>query len=331
MLGRDPPPALAPCTLADGAGLRLSKCEPEASRRWRAASPESKGVCEGTPLALPGRRLTASCTTALVRHGSRFASLAGCSAQLMREFVGDTPTPPAGRCAPAPRSGCVLPLPASPWGWRGCYSRGVITEPELIEAPSERGPVRALFHAPRPGRPVVAMVGGFDGGFDGPADGIFAVLAADLGEHGIGALRVDFRDRRSPGVVDDGACDVRAAMAEVRRRGGQRFALLGHSFGAAVMITVAAEDEDVVAVVALSTQTVGVEGTPRIAPRPLLLVHGLEDIRLPPACSRYVYSIAGEPKELVLLEGTRHSLRQRKDDLRGLVVDWLVEKLAAYV
>ncbi len=184
-----------------------------------------------------------------------------------------------------------------------------------------------MYHPPEPGLPAVAMVGGFDGGFDGPADGIFAVLATDLSEHGIGALRVDFRDRYSPGIVENGAMDVEAALDEARRRGVERFALLGHSFGAAVMITVAAHRDDVVAVVTLSTQTAGVADTPRIAPRPMLIVHGLEDIRLPPDCSRYVYGLAGEPKQLVMLEGARHSLRQRKDDLRQLVRDWLVEKL----
>lgn len=201
------------------------------------------------------------------------------------------------------------------------------SEPELLSIPSGRGPVRALFHPPAGAGPVVLMVGGYDGGFDGPADAIFPTLAADLSRHGIGALRVDFRDRRSPGVVADGARDVLAALAELRRRGVQRFALLGHSFGAAVMITVAAMTPDVVAVVALSTQTAGATGAGHVSPRPLLLVHGLEDQRLSPDCSRYVYAIAGEPKELVLLEGARHSLRQRREDLRRLVLDWLVDRL----
>jgi pimeloyl-ACP methyl ester carboxylesterase len=199
---------------------------------------------------------------------------------------------------------------------------------ELITVPSARGPVRAIYHAPAPGGPVVIMVGGYDGGFDGPADGLFPTLADDLGERGIGALRVDFRDRRAPGVVEDGALDVKAGIEELERRGIDKVGLLGHSFGAAVMITVAADTPSVVAVVALSTQTVGVSGAGRISPRPLLLIHGLDDIRLSPDCSRYVYALAREPKDIHLLEGARHSLRQRREDVRALVRDWLIDKLA---
>ena len=65
-----------------------------------------------------------------------------------------------------------------------------------------------------------------------------------------------------------------------------------------------------------------------MAPRPLLLIHGEEDRRLPPDCSRYVYRMAGEPKELVILPGTRHSLRQRREELRELLRRWLVDKLS---
>ncbi len=81
--------------------------------------------------------------------------------------------------------------------------------------------------------------------------------------------------------------------------------------------------------VTLSAQTAGAMDAPRLAPRPLLLIHGLDDVRLSPDCSRYLYSIAGEPKRLVLLEGARHSLRQSADEVRALVRDWLIEHLAS--
>jgi alpha/beta superfamily hydrolase len=188
--------------------------------------------------------------------------------------------------------------------------------------------VAALYHHPVGGGAVAICVGGFDGGFDGPADGLFPALAEDLEPHGIGVMRVDFRDRSSPGVVVDGASDVMAAVEELRRRGVDRIGLVGHSFGAAVMIHVAARTAEVKTVVTLSAQTAGAMDAPSLAPRPFLLIHGLDDIRLSPDCSRYLYSIAGEPKKLVLLEGARHSLRQRSREVLALVRDWLVADLA---
>jgi pimeloyl-ACP methyl ester carboxylesterase len=204
-----------------------------------------------------------------------------------------------------------------------------VADPEQISIPSPRGPVRAIYHAPGEGGAVVLCVGGFDGGFDGPADGLFPNLAEDLGPHGIGVLRVDFRDRRAPGIVADGASDVRAAIEAMKGRGVRRFGLVGHSFGGAVMITVGAEAPEVETVVTLSTQTAGALDAPKLAPRPLLLIHGLDDTRLSPDCSRYIHAIAGEPKRLVLLPGARHSLRQSAGEVRRLVCKWLLETLPA--
>jgi pimeloyl-ACP methyl ester carboxylesterase len=45
----------------------------------------------------------------------------------------------------------------------------------------------------------------------------------------------------------------------------------------------------------------------RIAPRPLLLVHGAENALHSPAEARSLYELAGEPKEIVLLEGLGHT------------------------
>lgn len=203
-----------------------------------------------------------------------------------------------------------------------------MSKAQQLSIPGPRGPVSALYQPPGDHGAVVLCVGGFDGGFDGPADGLFPALSDDLEPHGIGVLRVDFRDRRAPGIVADGASDVQAAIEELKRRGVKRFGLVGHSFGGAVMITVGAATPEVVTVVTLSTQTAGVQDTPGLAPRPILIIHGLDDIRLSPDCSRYVYAIAGEPKRLVLLPGARHSLRQASAEVRRLVGDWLVRYLA---
>ncbi|MGA2286719.1 MAG: alpha/beta fold hydrolase, partial [Dehalococcoidia bacterium] len=174
---------------------------------------------------------------------------------------------------------------------------------------------------------AVVFVGGTDGGFDGPANGIYATLAEDLSAAGISSLRLDFRLHRAPGDVGEGTHDVLAGVAFLKREGAGRIGLVGHSYGGAVVINAAALSEDVNAAVTLSTQTAGTALVGRIAPRPILLVHGELDTRLPPRCSRYVFERAGEPKELVILRGAKHSLRQRREELRRLLREWLVGKI----
>ena len=78
---------------------------------------------------------------------------------------------------------------------------------------------------------------------------------------------------------------------------------MGHSFGGAVVIAAGTLTDQVVAVVALSPQTYGAQGAVYVAPRPLLLVHGLADTRLPPSCARQIYQWAAEPKERVFYPG----------------------------
>ena len=82
------------------------------------------------------------------------------------------------------------------------------------------------------------------------------------------------------------------------------------------------------AVAALSSQTAGARGADQVSPRPLLLVHGEEDHRLPPDCSRQIFAWAKQPKKLVLYPEAGHGLRQCKAELRELLANWLVDKLA---
>jgi fermentation-respiration switch protein FrsA (DUF1100 family) len=51
----------------------------------------------------------------------------------------------------------------------------------------------------------------------------------------------------------------------------------------------------------------------RIAPRPLFLIHGLEDQTISPLDSQLLFKAAGEPKELWLVEGMDHCCAYFKD------------------
>jgi fermentation-respiration switch protein FrsA (DUF1100 family) len=59
-----------------------------------------------------------------------------------------------------------------------------------------------------------------------------------------------------------------------------------------------------------------------IAPRPLLLVHGSQDELVPVSHVRRLYEVAGEPKQLIIIDGAGHRLRQ-EDRATEAVRDWL--------
>jgi len=192
---------------------------------------------------------------------------------------------------------------------------------------SELGPIAAMWHEPEGGaaRGAILCVGGFDGGFDGPAEDIYGDLAEALPKQGIGVLRLDFRVKTSPGPIDEGTLDVLAGIDWLIEQGCERVALVGHSYGGAIVIRAAYRSEAVAGTCALSTQTMGIEPSEvrALAPRLLLLIHGGADWRLPPRLSEWVYSLAGEGRELHILDGATHSLRQRRDDLWVLLLDWI--------
>ncbi len=196
-----------------------------------------------------------------------------------------------------------------------------------VTVPSELGSIDALWHPPplSARRGAILCVGGFDGGFDGPAENIYTDLAEVLTLQGIGVLRLDFRVKTSPGPIDDGTADVLAGIEWLADQGHNPVALLGHSYGGAIVIRAAARSSAVAGVAALATQTAGIDppDLDRIAPRPLLLIHGAADWRLAARLSQWVYSIAGEGRELHILEGATHSLRQRRSELWTLLIDWL--------
>ena len=59
-----------------------------------------------------------------------------------------------------------------------------------------------------------------------------------------------------------------------------------------------------------------------IAPRPLLLVHGNKDEVVDVSHAHRLYDKAGEPKQLVMIDGAEHRLRQN-DRAMTAVINWL--------
>ncbi|GGE94069.1 alpha/beta hydrolase [Hymenobacter cavernae] len=187
------------------------------------------------------------------------------------------------------------------------------------------GQMPARLHPAPIGAPAVVWVGGAGGGLDGPAWGMYPRLAGQLAHLGIASLRLHYRQ---PNYLEDCVADTLLAVQHlVQQRGYGAIALVGHSFGGAVVISAGALSEQVKAVVAMSSQTYGTDLAPQVSPRPLLLVHGTADEVLPAACSENIYARAGQPKELLLYPGCRHGLDECRDQVDADVVRWLRRQL----
>lgn len=166
----------------------------------------------------------------------------------------------------------------------------------------------------------VLWVGGAGGGLDGPARGLYPAVCLQLQEQGISGLRMHYR---FPNDLSECVLDTLLGIEFLEAQGVQRVALVGHSFGGAVVISAGALSPTVQEVVAMSTQTYGTELAPELAPRSLLLVHGDNDRVLPDYCSRHVYAIAREPKQLEIFAGAGHGLDECREELIALLVDWI--------
>jgi dipeptidyl aminopeptidase/acylaminoacyl peptidase len=156
--------------------------------------------------------------------------------------------------------------------------------------------------------------------------------------------------------------DVDAAVQFLREEKGiRRIGAIGHSAGAASIILSAARNPQIGAVAAVAVfnsvteawhtsrpslmppflmdltlrlaekrkgfdrdQVCPLEAVPRIAPRPLLLIHGTNDRRITEAQARRLFEVAREPKALWLVDGATH------DGIRDIVQGELAPDVIAF-
>lgn len=182
-----------------------------------------------------------------------------------------------------------------------------------------RGPIEAVFHAVEGGTGAAIFVGGAMGGIDGPADKIYTRLPDLLREHEVSSLRIEYR---VPNNIEECVLDVLAGCSFLKGIGATDAVLVGHSFGAAVVISAAELAPLARGVVSLSPQLNGTRTVENIDV-PLLLVHGMADTVLSHEASEDIYRRAREPKRIVLYAEAGHSLIQAKDEITGLLLEWI--------
>ncbi len=145
---------------------------------------------------------------------------------------------------------------------------------------------------------------------------------------GISSMLLSYSDYPAQGN-DLSRCvqDTKYCLEFLVNIGYEKIILVGHSFSGAVAISASQSNENVIGLITLASQTLGAQTVSHVAPRPLLIIHGLADQTLGPHCGEQIYSWASQPKELILIEGATHRLWDRRDILEPLLVNWIIQKL----
>ncbi len=189
---------------------------------------------------------------------------------------------------------------------------------------TNRGDIPGILHAAPKSSRAVVWVCGARGGFGGPGSGLYAQLAQEFTEAGITSLRMDYR---YPNNIQECALDLVAGAGFLRATGYGPAVVVGHSFGGAVVIAAGSVSDNIGAVVSLSPQTYGAQGAGLLSPKPLLVVHGKADTRLPFSCAVAIHDWAKEPRQLVLYEGAEHRLDECREELADLLRRWIPDNL----
>lgn len=192
---------------------------------------------------------------------------------------------------------------------------------QAIRLATDRGDVQVRWYPAEDTQGGAIFVGGVGGGWDTPAQDMYPKLCEELSTRRIVCLRVRFRNATE---LNEATYDALAGVNFLAEEGVRDVALVGHSFGGAVVVRAAVAAENVKTVVTLATQSFGAEDVARLSPRcSILLLHGREDRVLPPEASVHLHAMAQEPKRLILYDKAGHRLDEVADEVRQEVGAWI--------
>lgn len=175
-------------------------------------------------------------------------------------------------------------------------------------------------------RAGVVFLSGVDGGFFEPVDGLYERVAAQLSHVGVSSIFVRYRN---PGELESSVQDAVAAADYLKRLGVRRVALVGWSFGGAVIMNAAVRVPEVETVVGIAAQSRDTEAVQKFKKQSILLFHSDQDENVPYYAVQQILdeAPAGVDKRRVNLQGFDHSLSGARNSVDPVVLGWLESKL----
>jgi alpha/beta superfamily hydrolase len=172
----------------------------------------------------------------------------------------------------------------------------------------------------------VIFVSGVDGGFIEPVDGIYERIARKLSRIGVPSVFVKYR---SPGELENSVADAVAGANYLRALGKTRLALVGWSFGGAVITQSAVRIPEAVTIVGLAPQARDTEAVTQFGRQSILLVHSRDDENVPFISSEQILSEAPAAirRQLIALDGFDHYLSGARAQVDPFVENWLKAEL----
>ena len=172
----------------------------------------------------------------------------------------------------------------------------------------------------------IIFVSGVDGGFIEPVDGIYGRTAEKLTQEGVSSILVEYR---VPGELIASIEDTLAAARYLRNLGVTRMALVGWSFGGAVMIHSALQIPEVVTLVGFAAQSKDTEPISFFSNQSVLLFHSAMDENVPFEAAQQILDSAPSNlhHQFCALEEADHLLSGTASQIDPVFQRWLRFKL----
>jgi pimeloyl-ACP methyl ester carboxylesterase len=172
----------------------------------------------------------------------------------------------------------------------------------------------------------IVFVTGVDGGFEEPVDGIYQRLASHFARFRTASVFVKYRE---PGELVASVKDAIAAADWLKRKGIRSIAMVGWSFGGAVITHSAVRVPEVKTLVGLAAQSKDTEAVQKFSFQSLLLIHDYDDENVPYSAVGQILTElpAGIRAMHRAVSGSDHHLSGMRETVDPIAMNWLAEEL----